>query len=303
MGANETYERSKQAVTLYAEWPMRIVFASVFLFHGISKFTNGIEAEATAMGFATGLVALGAVSEIVAGAFVFIGGFTFPFHAWFTRVGAVAGIPVLVTAIALYHWPQWHFAPTEEFPLGGMMFQVTLILVALYFLASTGRIREHFEPQDMPEDPDGDTRFRVWANNVPIGAHWFLRIAFASVFIFMGFNKFTTLEEFSAMMDLSVTTSFIVAFFEAAAGILILVGGTRTEFADNASRAAGLLILPVLIGAIWRVHAGRWDFGPTEAFPMGGAEFQTLLIAIGLFFVLRGRPSSGPIAQTNRAGA
>ncbi len=303
MGANETYERSKQTVTLYAEWPLRIVFASVFLFHGISKFTNGIAAEAEATGFSTGLMALAAISEIVAGAFVFIGGFTFPYHSWFTRIGAVAGIPVVVAAIALYHWPHWHFAPTEEFPLGGMMFQVTLILTALYFLASAGRIREHFEPTNMPADADGDTRVRVWANNMPIGAHWFLRIAFASVFLYMGFNKFSTLDEFAAMMDLGVAVAFLVAFFEAAAGILILVGGGRHEFADNASRLAGLLVFPVLIGAIWRVHAGRWDFGATEAFPMGGAEFQTLLLMVGLFFVLRGRPSVGPVAHTTRAGA
>lgn len=302
MDARATYERSKQAVTLYAEWPMRIVFAAIFLFHGISKMAGGM-GFAQPLGLSEGMAWLVAVLEVMAGAFVFIGGFTFPTHAWFTRIGAAAAIPVMVGAIAKVHWPRWSFTPAEGFPLGGMEFQVTLILVALYFLASSGRIRENMPPKTMPVAPDGDTRVRVWLRNLPGGAHWFLRIAVAAVFLYHGFTKFGTLDDFAAMMGLTVAGSFVVALAECTAGILILAGGAQTDYADGASRLGGLLILPVMLGAIIKVHGGRWSFTPADGFPMGGAEFQTLLLMIGLFFVLRGRPAYGPIAHPRATGA
>lgn len=303
MDARGTYERSKQAVTLYAEWPLRIVFASIFMYHGLAKITGDMGAFADGVGLSLGLAWLVAIMEVAAGLFVFIGGFSFPYHTVFTRLGATAAIPVMIGAIAKMHWPRWSFTPADGFPLGGMEFQVTLILVSLYFLASTGRIREHAPPKPMPKDADGDTRARVWMRNLPGGAHWFLRIAVAAVFIFHGFTKFGTLDDFAAMMGLTVAGSFVVALAECTAGILILAGGAQTDYADGASRLGGLLILPVMLGAIIKVHGGRWSFTPADGFPMGGAEFQTLLLMIGLFFVLRGRPAYGPIAHPRATGA
>ena len=35
-------------------------------------------------------------------------------------------------------------------------------------------------------------------------------------------------------------------------------------------------------------HWGRWNFAPTEAYPMGGFEFQAVLILVMLYLVVTG---------------
>ena len=42
-------------------------------------------------------------------------------------------------AIALVHWGQWNFVASENFPMGGSEFQVTLLLVSLYFVLKGNR--------------------------------------------------------------------------------------------------------------------------------------------------------------------
>jgi putative oxidoreductase len=34
----------------------------------------------------------------------------------------------------MVHWPQWSFAPTESAPMGGMEFQISMVLLGVYFL-------------------------------------------------------------------------------------------------------------------------------------------------------------------------
>ncbi len=53
---------------------------------------------------------------------------------WETKLGALLLGPVLLGAIALLHCGQWHFKAKETHPMGGMQFQVTLLLVLLYLL-------------------------------------------------------------------------------------------------------------------------------------------------------------------------
>ena len=58
-----------------------------------------------------------------------------------TRIGALMVIPVLLGAIFMVHWGQWNnFVQTESHPMGGMEFQVTLLLVALYLLVKGNNI-------------------------------------------------------------------------------------------------------------------------------------------------------------------
>ena len=40
----------------------------------------------------------------------------------------------MIGAIAMVHWGQWNFVANEAYPMGGSEFQVTLLLVSLYFL-------------------------------------------------------------------------------------------------------------------------------------------------------------------------
>jgi putative oxidoreductase len=46
--------------------------------------------------------------------------------------------------------------------------------------------------------------------------------------------------------------------------------------------------IPVLLGAIWIVHWGRWNFVPSETHPMGGFEFQAILLLLSLYLVITG---------------
>ena len=116
-------------------------------------------------------------------------------------------------------------------------------------------------------------------------AHWALRFALASVFIYHGAEKFTGLTGFAQMMSLPYFIAFLVASAEFAGGVLILVGGLSRDWI---TRLGGALLIPVMLGAISMVHWGQWSFVPSESYPMGGTEFQVTLLLTALYFVLRG---------------
>jgi len=122
-------------------------------------------------------------------------------------------------------------------------------------------------------------------NSLRPHAHWLLRVALASVFLFHGVGKVVTFEEFSAMMGLSVPVAALVTFAELAAGIGIILGGFRSELI---TRLSGLAIIPVMLGAIFSVHAPRWSFVASDDFPMGGMEFQVVLLLIATYFLITG---------------
>ena len=120
-------------------------------------------------------------------------------------------------------------------------------------------------------------------------AHWFLRIALASVFIFHGFLKFLNLEAFAQMLPISYLTVVLVAAAETGGGLLVLLGGFRQGvISDLATRIGAALNVPVMIGAIAMVHWGRWNFVPSATHPMGGFEFQAVLLLVMLYFVITG---------------
>jgi putative oxidoreductase len=115
-----------------AHWALRISLASVFVYHGISKFM-GLGGFAEMMGLPYVIALLVALAELGGGALVILGAFT---RDWITRIGAAMIIPVMAGAIYMVHWGQWNFVPSESHPMGGMEFQVTLLLVALYLTIS-----------------------------------------------------------------------------------------------------------------------------------------------------------------------
>ncbi len=120
-------------------------------------------------------------------------------------------------------------------------------------------------------------------------AHWLLRIALASVFVFHGVLKFMNLEGFAQMLPISYTEVVLVALAETGGGLLVLLGGFRDgALSDLATRIGAALNIPVIIGAISIVHWGRWNFVPSESHPMGGFEFQAVLLLVMLFLVITG---------------
>ena len=120
-------------------------------------------------------------------------------------------------------------------------------------------------------------------------AHWLLRIALASVFIYHGVLKFLNLEGFAQMLPISYFQVVLVALAETGGGLLVLVGGFRVDrVSDLATRVGAAMNIPVMIGAITMVHWGRWNFLPSETHPIGGMEFQTVLILLMLYLVFTG---------------
>ncbi len=129
---------------------------------------------------------------------------------------------------------------------------------------------------------------------VTLNAHWLLRIALASVLLFHGVLKFTNLEGFAQMLPISYLQVVLVALAETGGGLLIVLGGFRNDrLSDLATRIGAALNIPVIVGAIAIVHWGRWNFVPTESHPMGGFEFQAVLLLVAIYLVVTGNRGSG----------
>ena len=141
-------------------------------------------------------------------------------------------------------------------------------------------------------------------------AHWLLRIALASVLVFHGVLKFTNLEGFAQMLPISYLQVVLVALAETGGGLLILLGGLGSDrYFDLATRLGAAMNVPVLLGAIGLVHWGRWNFVPTESHPMGGFEFQAVLLLLTVFLVITGnrdvvveQPTAAPRAAAAAQG-
>ena len=131
-------------------------------------------------------------------------------------------------------------------------------------------------------------------------AHWLLRISIVSVFLYHGVLKFMDLEGFASMLPISYTAVVLVALAQVGGSILLLLGGlSQSRLADLATRVGAFLNIPVMIGAISLVHWGRWNFVPTETHPLGGMEFQVVLLLIMAYVVITGNPK----VQSKQASA
>lgn len=145
----------------------------------------------------------------------------------------------------------------------------------------------HASSPNLPEHSLAD---RASALDLNAHAHWLIRLPFAAVFLFHGIGKFADMAAFAGMMELPLFVAWLVALAEVAGGLGILIGGVlRTDWV---TRLAGLATVPVMLGAIAMVHWGQWSFVASDTHPMGGMEFQVLLLAIGLWFALVGNTPS-----------
>ncbi len=126
-------------------------------------------------------------------------------------------------------------------------------------------------------------------NYLSQNAHWLLRIALASVFVYHGVLKFMNLEGFAQMLPISYLQVVLVALAETGGGLLVLAGGFRRDrISDLATRVGAVLNIPVIVGAISIVHWGQWNFVPSETHPMGGFEFQAVLLLLMLYVAVAG---------------
>lgn len=120
------------SLTPHAHWFLRLSLASVFLYHGLTKFPAlGMLAEMMEMPvFMIGMLA---AVETAAGILILVGGMG---PDWATRLaGAIIAVD-MVGAVMLVHWPHgWNSVNMGMGNEGrGMEFPVTLLLIALYFV-------------------------------------------------------------------------------------------------------------------------------------------------------------------------
>ncbi|QNI03915.1 DoxX family protein [Halomonas sp. SH5A2] len=122
-------------------------------------------------------------------------------------------------------------------------------------------------------------------------AHWLLRLGLASVFVYMGIDKFmgSGVAEFSAMMNLPVILGFLVALGEIGTGLLVILGGLiKNRLGDAITRLGALGMVPILLGAIFMVHWGQWHFMSTASHPLGGMMFQMTLAMVAIYLLAKG---------------
>jgi len=124
-------------------------------------------------------------------------------------------------------------------------------------------------------------------------AHWLLRLSFAAVFIYHGFGKLQNLAGFAEMAQLSMLVATLVALAEFLGGLAVLLGGMCKSKGGMLTKLGGLAVAPVMLGAIFMVHWGQWSMMPTETHPMGGIEFQVVLLSIALYFAVMGNQGAG----------
>jgi putative oxidoreductase len=130
----------------YAHWFIRLTISSVFIFHGVLKFLN-LEGFSQMLNLSVSVMTMVALAEVFGGGLILLGGLSRDQKSdLMTRVGALVCIPVLLGAIALYHWGRWNFVPADGFPLGGMEFQVTLLLICIYLLLKGNNINAGVVP-------------------------------------------------------------------------------------------------------------------------------------------------------------
>lgn len=126
----ESSSQSLDRFSQYAHWAPRLALASVFLFHGLTKFP-ALSGMSQMLGLPVAVIVLVALLETAGGALIIVGALT---KDWVTRLAGLLLLPPMIGAIFTVHWPRWSFTPAEGFPMGGMEFQVTLILIAIFFI-------------------------------------------------------------------------------------------------------------------------------------------------------------------------
>lgn len=127
-------------------------------------------------------------------------------------------------------------------------------------------------------------------NKLAPHTHWLIRLSLAGTFLYHGFGKFPSAQTLSDMLGISLYLVYIVALLETTGGIFIIIGGFGKEIF---TRLGALFFAIVMSGAIIKFHWGQWSFVQSSTHPMGGMEFQTLILTVSIFFLCQGNAVGG----------
>ena len=110
----------------HAHWLLRVGLASVFFYHGATKFGD-LGGMAEMMGMPTAMIGLLAAVEVGGALLILLGGAS---KDWMTRISGLAFAVIMVAAIFMVHLEHgWNSIGNM-----GMEFQFTLLMTSLYFL-------------------------------------------------------------------------------------------------------------------------------------------------------------------------
>ena len=118
-------------------WLPRLSLASIFLYHGFTKFPAA-SMMADMMGMPVFMVYMLAMMEILIGVFIILGAMG---REILTKVAGLLIAVIMLGAIAMEHWPQWSFMASEAKPMGGMEFQLFILTAGLYFLVKGNDVK------------------------------------------------------------------------------------------------------------------------------------------------------------------
>ncbi|WP_147127027.1 DoxX family protein [Shimia ponticola] len=122
-------------------------------------------------------------------------------------------------------------------------------------------------------------------------AHWFLRLPLAAIIANQGFMKFPEMAEQAAGNGLPLWLFAMAAFGEVLAAAGLIIGGAVKSFnatglikigGDVITRLSGFAITAVVAGVIYMFYWGGGFYA---------MQYHLLLLAGGLFFMLRGNRS------------
>jgi len=126
------------SISGFAHWAPRVGLASVFIYHGTTKFPVA-QSMADMMGMPLTLIYVLATMEVMGALLVLVGGFG---PDLLTRLGAIMLMPVMLGAVVMVHWGRWSFVATDTHPMGGMEFQVTMLLILSYLFIRGNSVNE-----------------------------------------------------------------------------------------------------------------------------------------------------------------
>ncbi len=109
----------------HAHWLLRLGLASVFLYHGSTKFGN-LDGLSEMMGMPVAMIGILAAVEVGAAILILLGAVS---KDWMTRLAGIALAVIMIGAIFMVHLEHgWNSVGNM-----GFEFQFTLMLTGLYF--------------------------------------------------------------------------------------------------------------------------------------------------------------------------